>query len=389
LNYETEIRDPSVFAVRPPAVVIGAAPILQWQPQLAELAGRCGQDGAADYVRFFLTQPYNGGKIPMLLLFWSDRARRGSDASRILEGAVVVHQVQRLGVRLPIYVTEDQSGERNILGAPSERSALAIRAARFLVETRGAWLVLLTLNDGQFVLRPASPPGAKAAWGLVTRELRRYLSLQSTYEETLGCFGAHTRRNLRYERRRAESQLGCEFIPEASLTEDEFVELNRRSHYPVPHRVALWRFRSVRTEPGAVLAGVRCSDGRWLSLLGGRRHHGTLAVDWQVNCSDWAAYSPSTLIRGYLIEHEVQLGTQRILFEGGTQQSIRSAFTQEVVTDMIAARRGWAVWASRLSRSVRGKKMFLASTLSSPTLQWHDEVITGVLGESDQALGAL
>ena len=109
--------------------------------------------------------------------------------------------------------------------------------------------------------------------------------------------------------------------------------------YPVPDGVAGWRYDSTQAIAGRLFAGVRASDGRWLSLVGGRHHHDETAVAWQMNRESMAAESLSTVMRSYLLEYEVGRGTRRMSFDGGTPHSIYHAFVTAEVTYAVASRR--------------------------------------------------
>lgn len=325
--------------IAPIEVIVGTPAIEQIQPALVRLAERCEQPGAADYVQFFLTQPYTGGKIPTLLLFTT--MEQGTSEGLQLLGAVLVHQYQRWGMPFGIFVSEDSGGERNVIAPPSRRSEIAAAAVAYLLKKKKAKLVVLSTGAHSTLNDAMDAHCSFATWTLVQRELRRYLPLRATYEETIGAMGQHTRRNFRLYRRRAELELGCGFHANAYINEADFLMLNNACDYPVPLRVAKWRYRSVHAAPGGVFAGVQANDGRWLSILGGRRSHGTLAIDWQMNRTDSSRFSPGTVMRAYVMEHEIDCGTRRILFEGGTPHSMNSAFVIEHVTDIIGASKAW------------------------------------------------
>ena len=354
-----------------PRVLTGREAILRAQPQLQQLAKACGQAGSADYIDYFLTQPYTGRKTPHLLLFHTSGS---TDGAAMLEGAVLVHEYRMLGMRSGVFVTEDTSGERNILGPLEARSALAVRAATFLLRQRRAHVAVLSLADGSFH-PPPDLQDAQEHWGCRQRTLLRRLPLMSTYQATLDTLGAHTRRNFRLFRRRAISTHACTFVPEVALSEAEFIALNSRCDYPVPHRVARWRYRSVHAAQGGVLAGVRASNGDWISMVGGRRYHGTFAVDWQMNRSDFARISPATLMRGYLMEHEAMRGTASLLFQGGTPHSMQSAFRRERVADLVGSATTLTARVLRqVARRIGRAENFLLETLAGSDLQWESDI---------------
>jgi hypothetical protein len=354
-----------------PSVMEGYAAIVRMQHRLAALASDCGQAGAADFIHFFLTQPYTGDKVPTLILF-SQAQKQVSWEEAPLSGAVLVHQYRKFGFPLGIYVSEDTGGERNVIAPARQRSMLAVSAMRYLMAHRRARLVALTLKDASLSF---SPGNTHSSWASTSRSLHRYLPLQNSYEATLNTFGSHTRRNFRLYRRRAEASMGCVFTDHADLSEADFIALNTVCDYEVPLRVAQWRYRSTHEEPGGVFAGLRAADGTWLSILGGRRYHGTFALDWQMNRTQLSQYSPSTLMRGYLMENEIALGTRHILFEGGTPHPMNSAFLQEEVTDLLsAASPRWMTFFARYAHRILPEKNFLSQTLSDASLRWHNSV---------------
>ena len=280
-----------------------------------------------------------------------------------------MHQYRLGGVPLGVFVTEDIGGARNILAPAPMRSAIAVRAAKFLLHDWGAHLAVLSLEDGAF--RPA-PGDFEQHWAFRRRTLLRRLPLQSSYQATLNTMGPHTRRNFRLFRRRALGAYDCTYVPQAGLSEGDFIALNALCDYPVPLKVAQWRYRSVHVVPGGVLAGVQARNGDWISMVGGRRSHGTFAIDWQMNRSDFKRISPATLLRGFLMEHEVGLGTASLLFQGGTPHSMQYAFQPESVVDLVASAASLpATLLRRIARHLRRPENFLVETLADKTLEWH------------------
>jgi len=274
----------------------GRQAIQQQLPALIDLGRRSRPPGAAEYLPYFLGQPYTGGKIPHLLLFYAppnpSEPARGTGT---LIGAVLVHEYRRFHTSLGLFVTEDYGGERNIIAAQELQSDLALHAAEYLLRSH-AHLVLISLRDGVFRAAGTGKSlcGAGSGRWLHTsssRTLKRRLLLARDYDGTLATLGAHTRRNLRAYRRRAEAALGCSFVPCAEISETEFLALNGVCAYPTPEFVASWRYRTARSQPGGVFSGLRAQDGRWLSLLGGRRAGDTLSIDWQLNRVEFESLS--------------------------------------------------------------------------------------------------
>jgi hypothetical protein len=202
----------------------------------------------------------------------------------------------------------------------------------------------------------------------------RFLPLADTTDGTLATLGRHTRRNLRYYRRRLEMEMGAEFVPEVAMRRDEFLAINRASTNPVPNAVASWRYDAVHSAPGMLFAGVRTKNGRWLSLIGGRRHMRLTEIDWQVNLAGLPRYSLSTVMRSYLLEHEIALGTRQLAFTGGTPHSMRHSFVSVDALDVIALRRSVSARIlRRFAPWIFPEKNFLGQALQDQRLPWVHE----------------
>lgn len=331
-----------------------------------------------EFLDYFLDAPYTGAKKTPLLLVFTKVPIDGLNAIDPGEivGAVLLHEYHMMGQGLKIFVSEDLAGERNVVAPPSSRSLIAVRACRYLLQN-AAHLILLSLRDGAFdeelfaqVARTTH--GTRFQRSASVRELTRYMPLRESYDATLTTMGSHTRRNLRYYRKRMESEFGCTFLPSAEMTEAEFIATNRICAYPVPDDVASWRYNSARSVTGGLFAGLRAANGDWLSVLGCRHFHPVTAIDWQMNRNDLSAYSLSTVMRSYLLEYEVARGTTLLLFEGGTPHSMRSSFLTDRVVDLIAMRSSVpALLLRRYVRSILPEKNSLAEALTAPGLEWH------------------
>ncbi len=291
------------------------------------IARSAGQYDLLDRLHFILSVPYFGSKLPHLLLL------RRMDGS--IYSAAILLEYRLLRWRSGIIIPVDHDGELSILAAPEHRFDAAVRTAGYLLR-RGARLVLISGNglltdDGTESVGNASPLGTR------TRVLQRTLLLRATLDETLAQMGARSRRNLRHAARQAVKECGATFHPDAEITEAALVEFNRICLYPVPDWVARWRYSTARTH--GFLSGLRAADGRWLSLLGGRRMSRTSIVDWQMNRTDLGSLSIGTAMRLFQIKCEIGRGASALQFSGGTPHSIQNAFVPERVTDLLWMRR--------------------------------------------------
>jgi len=356
----------------------GRDAILRMRPTLTHLSTLCGQTGAMDYLEYFLTSTDNLKKKPYLVLLATRSdinifELRAED----LKAAVLIYEYMAMGIHSRVFSTSDFNGSRGVIAPAEERTKVSAMACRYLME-HGAQIVMLTFaGDGQKTRREffdgASKSGKKRWWTTQTREVGATIVLEKTLDETLATMGKHTRRNLRYYRRKAEAELMCSFESDVknSLSKAQLFELNQASTHPVTDVALERRYSTMKTLEGMFCVGVKTPDGQWISLLGGRRHHGVSEIDWQMNRSGLEKYSVGTVIRAYLIEHEIAIGTDRLFFEGGTPHSMRLAFISEKAVDIVVAERSPFVYAlRRLTQWQSSPKNFLLQTLIHPALRW-------------------
>lgn len=359
-------------------LVRGRPYILRLQAVLSSLSAACGQTGAMDYLEYFLTTPENLKKVPYLVLVAS---RSCADVFSLQAGdllcAALVYEYKIFGFASGIFSSSDFNGNRAMIAPADKRSQLCASVCRFLME-QGAQAVLLSFSkDGDQSLQSfldGDLAGSKRRWWTTqTREVGATIVLQRTIEATLATLGNDTRRNLRRYRRKAEEELGCTFASDLdrTLTHAELIELNRASTHPVSDLLVERRHDMIRSLKGGFCVGVKEAGGEWISLLGGRRHHGVTEIDWQLNRAGLAKYSVGTVIRAYLLEHEIAIGTDRLFFEGGTPHSMRHSFVSETAIDIIALQKSPIPFLLRkLCLWLRPERNFLLQTLADPTLKW-------------------
>jgi hypothetical protein len=331
-------------------VVRGVNSILRLQQVLADLSARCGQAGVMDDVGYFLSKPGTLRRVPNLLLFSKaptlDLARLTADD---LLGAVLLYRYTVLGCGIGIFSTNDRSGRGTLVAPAALRSTMAKMATRSLMD-RGVLAVLISFRDGDAANRKTSPNKSQlcggsaendetARWAWRERDTPDCLPLEETFDGTLAKIGTRTRRNMRYYRKRAEAELGCVFLPMVQIDKREFLDFNRDCMYAVPTRVASWRYHSLKYLEKPLFMGIKDRHGRWLSLLGGRRHHDGTEILWQMNRSGLSAYSLSIVMRSYFIEHEIAHGMTKLYMEGGTAHPMRFSFVNDKVTDLVVVRR--------------------------------------------------
>jgi hypothetical protein len=342
------ISGATIHAVR------GCDSILRLQRVLADLSVKCGQPGVMDDVGYFLSKPGTLRRVPHLMLFSKAPVMNPViGVERLtaddLLGAVMLYRYVVLGCGIGMFSTNDRSGRGTLVAPAALRSTLAEMAIRSLMD-QGVHAVLVSFRDGnsgnpQQGLEKSRPMAASTVdegstrWVWRQREVADYLPLEETFDQTLAKIGTRTRRNMRYYRKRAEAELGCIFLPAVETDEREFLNFNYECMYAVPAKVASWRYRSLKNIATPLFMGIKDRDGRWLSMLGGRRHHGGAEILWQMNRSGLSAYSLSLVMRSYFIEHEIAHGMTKLYMEGGTAHPMRFSFVNDKVTDLVVVRR--------------------------------------------------
>jgi hypothetical protein len=357
-----------------PAVEIlrGRPAVAAMRRMLTELCRRTGQPGAMDALELFLGAPSALKKQPHLLLVG---LRPGVEpivaTADDVAGAVLIYQYRVAGCATGVFATDDLNGERTVIAPAAIRAEVAQLACRALMEN-GATAALISFEGStEATRRPLAEAGVACRIATRLRSVPRYLALAATLDSTLATLGDDTRRNLRRYRRRLERDFGARFVANVEVGRDEFLAMNRASTHPLGEAIAAWQYNVMAEVAGPVFCGVRAADGRWLSLLGGRRRPGLIEVDWQMNLAGFPRYSLSTAMRSFLLEYEISRGTRSLTFLGGTPHSMRHSFACVDAVDVVVQRRSIAAWLlRRLSRWIFPAKNFLGQALRDRSLRW-------------------
>jgi len=355
-------------------VLSGRDAVAAQTSMLNDLCRRTGQEGAMHWLEYLLATPTAVKKIPTLVLLGLDAGLDPASATADnARGAVLLYEYKFAGRGTRVFATDDTTGQRTVIAPLNIRTQVAEEACRILVD-KGALAAMISFEG-----RPRTGNTLENHIGLTPkcrlatrdRSVPRYLPLADTVEATLARMGKHTRRNLRYYRRRVETELGADFVPEVSMGREEFMALNRASTNPVDDALAAWRYDAIHRMPETMLAGMKARNGRWLSLIGGRRHMQVTEIDWQMNLAGLPRYSLSTAMRAYVLEHEVEMGTKRLAFTGGTPHPMRHFFVSEDAVDVVALRRSPGGWLlHKFARWLFPESNFLRDALLDGSLRW-------------------
>lgn len=145
------------------------------------------------------------------------------------------------------------------------------------------------------------------------------LSLPQDYENFLRSLGPHTRRNLRYYRRRFEAA-GHSYVE--SLSGDDFRSISRelqgKSRIPTADNLVQRSINIAVSAKRPLIWGLRGADGRWLSVLVGWGEDDKVTFFFQMNSDlDHPRDSLSMVLRGYVLESLIESGVQTLDFWWG------------------------------------------------------------------------
>jgi hypothetical protein len=285
-------------------------------PEITELLERTGQgDNPLLHLDFFLGRvSLFPGNQPVVLLVRS---------AACLEGAVFLYEKTFCGIPTGYLRGFDHlTGESSVIAREEIRASILQVAIHQLFLKTGARVAWATVRLDAASTPVTSQQNLKHLHlqsGSISREYR--LKLRDTFDATLSHFGPHTRRNLRYYRRRAEKELKASFHPELTFAESDeaLQQLSKCSFQPFRISLAEWRKMDglLRTQPGYFAMGLR-ANGEWISYLSGICKRRLTYVFIQMNHNGFARYSLSTVMRSHFFEHEIARGQEEINFVNGT-----------------------------------------------------------------------
>ena len=297
-------------------ILRGSRSIRMAETAIAELRQIAGQDdNPLLRLEFFLGRvSLFPGNQPVALLIRSAQS---------LEGVVYFYEKTFCGLSTGYLRGFDHlTGESSVIAPEPSRALflqLALHQLFLQTKARVAWATVCMGAAEPRTMRQLEHQALKLETSSIGREHR--LTLSDTYDATLSRFGQHTRRNLRYYRRRAEKELQVSFHPDLDPEESSqaLQQLSKCSFQPFRDSLAEWRKMAelVRKQPGYFAMGLRANDA-WISYMVGMRTAGQTWVLMQMNHNRFARYSLSTVLRSYFFEHEIGRGQREIKFVNGT-----------------------------------------------------------------------
>jgi hypothetical protein len=325
-------------------VLWGEGQIRPFAEEIDAFVARCADKGVLGGALVWMRDVLAEGSVPIaVIMYRGDR----------LEGVALASELTRKRKPCGLAACGNMTGQRGLFTESGRTEAEIVQTARAAADailSGGMKGLLLSVKAGAGEgMRPMRRMGSSKIAACAQRDVYDTFDLKGTFDESVARLGAHTRRNLRYYRRRAQKDLACEFLPamDGQVLRDAVLELQVRTDDLVKPGVAKNRIAQVMRNPQAFCMGVRAQDGRWLSWLSGWRDDSTTFIDWQCNRNGMPRYSLSTVMRSYLIEHECALGQRQLRFLGGTPHTMHYGFGEDVCVDWLVVPSG--VYASVLS----------------------------------------
>ena len=311
-------------------IFVGRRSVLSARAELDALRLQFGQSSdALTSPDWFLAHARRDNDVAVAVIL-----RRGSQAF----GAMLLRGRKALGIPSGLLKAGLSCGRGAVIGELAQRAAIAEIATQRVIGKGLAHTVMVTmlLDEDEGVVRPSSC--GQGSW--IVGTTRSSLSLDGGLDAVLSRMSYKARRNVRYYRRRAETELGCVFVPQLSPEQSRqaIAALHGCGRHGMSARRASQYGSAVKALEGGFEMGLQDGEGRWLSFLSGWRRPEATYFEWQLNATDAEAASISLVMRSCFIEHEASRGTPNIVFVGGTSPNWNRAFAPQSCGELIELR---------------------------------------------------
>lgn len=279
-----------------------------------------------------------------------------------LVGAVLLREQARWGVPLGYFFACDAAGDEFVISRPGERTTCLRQCLDALLRKSPSAIVSIATRkrfdlDGWLYLKAEAQGAAKYR-----------LVLKATLDETLGQFGAHTRRNLRYYARSLLKK-GCTFHPCLSDQQDQEATnaLLLHPEFGMTKELLKVNRTALSGVAGNFAMGIRSEEGQWLAYLSGWRSERRTYVLYQMNHTGYRKLSLSTAMRGFLIQHENALESKDISFVSYGNKFFEHGCSIDLRFDLLVAKNSWRMRAFALVAS----KTLPPDHRLHPLLNWY------------------
>lgn len=299
-------------------IALGHRSIKQNSIEFDQFRERLGcSDNAMTSVFWTLTLADRWKTLPAVVML-----RKGNETF----GALLLHGRKYKGVPIGIFSAGYLCGRGGVLGASRDHLDIIEHGTQALLRRKLAHTIVVSvlqpdLNDREIVGPEIAGP-KRNGWphGWQARESRSRLLLTGGMDGVAARFSPKMRRNFRYYRKRAETELGCTF--HAQLTEAQAEAAVRTLHStsarPIGLGSALQRHHALAAMPKSFAMGLMDAAGHWVSYIAGWRHGQDSVVEWQLNQVDSKGLSLSMAMRNFYLEHEIGQGLDCVVFLGET-----------------------------------------------------------------------
>lgn len=306
-------------------VLIGRRRILRARATIDAHRESSKQSGQAlTSVDWFLSKRVIWRELPIVLLIRRDG---------ILQGVVLLYYSTISGVPYGL-MRGGRRGDASVIAPVAEQRQMIETAAQFLVQHAFAHTVILTVP---YLVPLSTSPGwigrgTSARW--FPRDDPQRLSLAGGLDATMQRLSYKLRRNLRYYRRRADTEGKVHFVPELTPAQrgDAVMALSDKGRYPTALSQAKNWDQALQVIAGSFAMGLQNAQGDWVSYIVGWREPSATYIDWQLNDE---RESTSTVMRSYLLEHEAERRSPALVFVGGTSPIWQRACDPAVASDLV------------------------------------------------------
>lgn len=235
----------------------------------------------------------------------------------------LVYLKERMLAGIPTGLVHGDSSMRSMIDSGAlDRELVFSTALKFLFSRRSVFGASIYMPSEELQRHTfadiAEHANLRLAYSIPPPRHSRLL-LPQNYESFLQSLGPHTRRNLRYYRRRFEAA-GHVYVED--LSRDDFRSISRelrgKSRIPTASNLVQRSIDVLEWAKRPLIWGLCGADGRRLSLLAGWREDDKVTLFSQMNRDlDHPHDSLSMVLRGYVLESLIESGVHTLDFWWG------------------------------------------------------------------------
>ena len=312
----------------------GEANILSAKDELNAFRTKCGQvDDLMTSLEYYLPWTKIWRAWPILVMVYRQNC---------LFGVVLLHLRTKSGIPVGIARAGNGSGQGSVVGNPTDWCEIIEIVSKTILKLPAVHTVFISAHWSHQAIQLENRPAQNLQGQWQFRSTRNRLKLTAGYDATMAQLGYKMRRNLRYYRKRAQAELCCHFISDLNDQQrnEAVLSLYSKGIYVHDRCRALSVEAVLRSVAGHFAMGLQKANGDWVSYVAGWRIAGLTFVEWQLNDSQYDKLSISTVMRGFLLEHEAESNIDEINFVGGTSEIWSRVCEPSLCGELLATRKG-------------------------------------------------